>query len=172
MNNDRFLHVASRVLRFANWLNWALVAAFIVALLLSFVFGDGLARHLATKYHGHNVAETIATMRVLAALCLPGGLALHQILTRLHAIVATVRAGDPFIAANAARLHRIGWALLALQLLDLTLGGIVLVLDRLGVDHATWTPGFGGWIAALMMFVLARVFRVGAAMRDDLAMTV
>ena len=59
-----------------------------------------------------------------------------------------------------------------LQLLDLALGGIGVVFSRLGVDHSTWTPGFTGWIAVLMIFVLARVFRVGAAMSDDLAMTV
>jgi hypothetical protein len=33
-------------------------------------------------------------------------------------------------------------------------------------------PGFTGWIGVVMLFVLARVFRVGARMRDDLAMTV
>ncbi len=172
MKNDRSLNVASRILLIANWLNWASVAVSITALLLSFIFGDWLAGQLATKYHGQNVGETIATIRALTLLCPLAGLAVHQILTRLRAIVATVRAGDPFIAANAARLHRIGWALLVLQLLDLALGGIVLVLDRLGVEHGTWTPGITGWIAALMIFVLARVFRVGAAMRDDLAMTV
>ena len=46
------------------------------------------------------------------------------------------------------------------------------VLDRLGVEHVTWTPAFTGWIAVAMIFVLARVFRVGAEMRDDLEMTV
>jgi hypothetical protein len=172
VRNNRILHLASRTLRVANWLNWAFVTGFVIALLLSFVFADALAAQLAAKYHGHNVTETIVTMRSLALLGFPGGLALHQIFTRLHAIVATVQAGDPFVADNADRLQRIGWALLALQLLDFGLGGIVVILDRLGVDHATWTPGFTGWIAVLMMFVLARVFREGAAMRDDLAMTV
>ena len=172
MRKDRVLEVARHVLRLAHWLNWVFVVGFGIALLLSFVFGDQLARHLAIKYHGHNVAATIAMMQVMVLLGLPGGLALHQIFIRLNEIVATVQSGDPFVVANAARLQRIGWALLALQLLDLVLGGIVLFLDRLGVDHATWTPGFTGWIAVLMMFVLARVFRTGAAMRDDLAMTI
>jgi hypothetical protein len=172
VRNDRILSIASATLRIVNGLNWAFVAGFIVALLMSFVFRDALATHLAAKYHGRNVAETIFTMRMLVLLGISAGIALHQIFSRLHAIVATVRAGDPFVAANADRLQRIGWALLALQLLDLALGGIAVVFDRLGVDHATWTLGFTGWIAVLMIFVLARVFHVGAVMRDDLAMTV
>ena len=172
MRDDRILNIASVTLRIANWLNWAFVAGFIVALLMSFVFMDALATQLASKYHGRNVAETIMAMRGLALLGIPAGFAVHQIFTRRHAIVATVLAGDPFVAANADRLQRIGWGLLVLQLLDLALGGISVVFSRLGVDHATWTPGFTGWIAVLMIFVLARVFRVGAAMSDDLAMTV
>ena len=172
MRNDRILNIGSAMLRIANWLNWAFVVGFIVALLMSFVFADALATQLASKYHGRNVAETIVTMRALALIGIPAGFALHQIFTRLHAVVATVRAGDPFVAANADRLQRIGWALLVLQLLDLALGGIGVVFDRLGVDYATWTPGFTGWIAVLMIFVLARVFRIGAAMSDDLALTV
>ena len=108
MRGDRILNIASVTLRMANCLNWAFVAGFIVALLMSFVFVDALATQLASKYHGRNVAETIATMRALALLGIPAGFAVHQIFTRLHAIVATVLAGDPFVAANADRLQRIG----------------------------------------------------------------
>lgn len=169
---DRVLVVASAVVRFANWANWAIAGGMVVAVLLSFVFGDALAAHLAVKYPGGHIAATMSLMRVMAGLAIVAAFAVHQIFTRLLAIVATVRAGDPFVAANAGRLQRIGWALLAIQLLDLVLGAVNLVLDRIGVDHATWTPALGGWIAVLMIFVLARVFRVGAAMRDDLAMTV
>jgi hypothetical protein len=46
----------------------------------------------------------------------------HAVLKRLLAIVETVRAGDPFVAANASRLRAIGWVLLALQLLSLVVG--------------------------------------------------
>ena len=47
----------------------------------------------------------------------------YLILKRLLAMVETVRAGDPFVAANAQRLQAIAWALLALQLLGLVIGG-------------------------------------------------
>ena len=169
---DRVLVVASGLLRFAKWINWAGAIGFAGAIVLSFVFGDALTTQIATKYHGRNVPETVAILRGLGVIGIVAAVALHHLFSRLLAIVATVRAGDPFVVANADRLQRIGLALLAIQLLDLVLGAITFELGRIGVDHATWMPGFTGWIAVVMMFVLARVFRVGAAMRDDLAMTV
>ena len=48
----------------------------------------------------------------------------YFILRRLLAMVDTVRGGDPFIADNAYRLQAIAWALLALQLLSMVIGGI------------------------------------------------
>src|ERR687896_26233 len=95
------------------------------------------------------------------------------ILILLLAIVETVRAGDPFVAANAARLQAIAWALLALQLLG-------LVIDAIGKSVSTpahpvdLDAGFSitGWLAVLLTFLLARVFAQGAHMRDDLEGTV
>ena len=169
---DRVLVVASGLLRFANWVNWACAIGFAGAIVLSFVFGDALTAQISTKYHGRNTAETVAILRGMGVMGIVAAIALHQLFSRLLAIVSTVRAGDPFVMANANRLQRIGWALLVIQLLDLVIGAITFELSRIGVDHATWTPAFTGWIAVVMIFVLARVFRLGAQMRDDLAMTV
>lgn len=169
---DRGLTVARGVLRVGNGINWLFGIATLAALLVSFPLGDRLAAHLVAKYPHGDIAGTIAVVRVMALLAIAASVAAHQIFTRLLAIVATVDAGDPFIIDNAARLRRIGWALLSLQLLNLAAGAIIVLLDRMGVDHPTWAPGLTGWIAVVMVFALARVFQVGAAMRDDLAMTV
>ena len=97
----------------------------------------------------------------------------YLVLKRLLAIVETVRAGDPFVAANASRLQAIAWALLALQLLGLVIGAIGKAISTPAhpVDLDT---GFSisGWLAVLLTFVLARVFAEGAQMRDDLEGTV
>jgi len=91
----------------------------------------------------------------------------------LLAMVETVRAGDPFVAANAYRLNAIAWVLLCLQLI-----GLVVAL----IGKAVSTPGHplhldagfspGGWLAVIMTFVLARVFAEGTLMREDLEGTV
>src|SRR5688572_27331179 len=97
----------------------------------------------------------------------------YVVLKRLLAIVGTVRAGDPFVAANANRLQAIAWSLFALQLLSLVIGGIARTVSTpahpIDVD-----AGFSinGWLAVLLTFLLARVFAEGALMRDDLEGTV
>src|SRR5882724_4920571 len=63
-------------------------------------------------------------LRAIAALGLAAIPLNYVVLKRLLAIVETVRAGDPFVAANADRLRAIAWALLALQVLSLVIGGI------------------------------------------------
>jgi hypothetical protein len=46
----------------------------------------------------------------------------YVVLSRLRAILDTVRDGDPFVAANARRLQTIAWAYLGLELLHLGVG--------------------------------------------------
>src|SRR5438045_9079355 len=63
-------------------------------------------------------------LRAIAVLGLAAIPLNYVVLKRLLAIVETVRAGDPFIAANAARLNAIGCALLALNVLSIVIGAI------------------------------------------------
>ena len=93
----------------------------------------------------------------------------HLVLTRLLAIVGTVRRGDPFVAANAHRLQAIAWALLALQLLSLVIAGIAEAISS-PAHPLDLDAGFSinGWLAVLLTFVLARVFAEGTIMREDL----
>ena len=95
-----------------------------------------------------------------------------RVLGALAEMVDTVRAGDPFVAANAARVRLIGWGLLALQLLDLALGAGTWWARAHRIQALDWQPSVTGWLAVLVAFVLARVFRAGAAMRDDIEGTV
>ena len=97
----------------------------------------------------------------------------HILLTRLLAIVETVRRGDPFVAGNAARLQTTAWALLGLELLHLAVGAIAAAASSpsqpLDLD---WNFSVSGWLAVLLLFVLAQVFDHGTRLRDDLEGTV
>ena len=97
----------------------------------------------------------------------------YAILKRLLAIVETVRAGDPFVGANASRLQAIAWALLTLQLLSLVIASIAKAVAIPG-KPLDLDAGFSinGWLAVLLTFLLARVFAEGTRMRDDLEGTV
>ena len=61
------------------------------------------------------------------------------------------------------------WLMLAMELLSILIGAYAAWM---GPDFSWMEVGGGmsitGLVAVLMLFVLARVFAVGAAMRDDL----
>ena len=97
----------------------------------------------------------------------------YAVLKRLLAIVETVRAGDPFVAANAGRLQAIAWVLLALQLLSIVIGAIARAISTPAHPlHLDAGFSINGWLAVLLTFLLARVFAEGALMREDLEGTV
>jgi hypothetical protein len=159
-------------LRILIVLNWVYGAIILVMLTYSFVNEPFLlkALKLSSLQENPGIVLGVRTIAALGLLTVPINLAM---LKRLLAMVRTVRAGDPFVAANAYRLHAIAWALLALQVI-----GLVIAL----IGKAVSTPahplhldaGFspGGWLAVILTFVLSRVFAEGTLMREDLEGTV
>ena len=112
-------------------------------------------------------------LRAIAVLGLAAVPLNYVVLKRLLAIVETVRAGDPFVAANASRLQAIAWALLALQLLSLVIGAIAKAVSTPAHPvHLDAGFSINGWLAVLLTFLLARVFAEGTRMREDLEGTV
>lgn len=165
---------STTTMRFAGGLLRVLVILNIVCLLLfatiglgSFLIEERLLRTL-TENGISDPASRLAGMRLALLL---GGLAVlpaHLLLTRLQRMVASVGAGEAFAPVNAVRLKRIAWALLALQFLDLAFAWLSFRFD----ESFSWTPSVTGWLAVLLLFVLAQVFEQGAAMREELDATV
>jgi hypothetical protein len=161
-------HVVLRVLVILNWL----MAAAILALLV--VSPNEQWIMSAFKLSPSPDAERlIMGLRVVAVLGLVTIPLNYGILKRLLAMVETVRAGDPFVASNAARLRAIAWALLALQFLSISIGAIGKSVST-PAHPVNLNAGFSinGWLAVLLTFLLARVFAEGTLMRDDLEGTV
>jgi hypothetical protein len=115
----------------------------------------------------------ILGLRAIAVIGLAAIPLHYAVLNRLLAMVESVRAGDPFVAANAGRLHAIAWVLLALQLLSLVIGAIGKAISTAAHPlHLDAGFSINGWLAVLLTFLLARVFAAGTLMRDDLEGTV
>jgi hypothetical protein len=164
-----------------------LIAALMVALCIfaASMVAIGLGA-VATVERGRIIAELqavgapasgiwliVAALMLIIALMAMGGV----FFVRLLAVVNSVGKGDPFDPANADRLAQMGW---------LALGGQVLILPLMGL--AEWFAPYlekagegsdlgldfdiGGILLILVLFILARVFRHGAAMREDLEGTV
>src|SRR5678815_2350157 len=112
-------HAALRILIILNWL----VGVAIIALLV--VSPNEQWIMSAFKLSPSPETERLVMgLRAIALLGL-GTIPLnYAVLKRLLAIVQTVRAGAPFVAANASRLQSIAWTLLALQLVGLVIGAI------------------------------------------------
>ena len=105
--------------------------------------------------------------------------ALFVFFGRLRAIINTVGEGDPFAPANAERLNLMAWLLLGAQVLTWPLIAVAIPLvrwaDKLeGVNIQGDLNGLDltGVLMVLVLFILARVFRHGAQMREDLEGTV
>ena len=166
------LPIAFIVLRVLIVLNWFFGACILALLVFTFVNEPWTMRALGVTDYPD--AQTVMNgMRVVATLGVVGTLLNHAILKRLLAMVLTVRQGDPFTAANAYRLQAIGWVLLVLQLLSLTIAAIARAIST--PEHVfELDAGFSvnGWLAVLLTFVLARVFAEGALMREELEGTV
>jgi hypothetical protein len=161
-------HVVLRILIVLNWLSGAAIATLLVVMptrrwIMS-------AFHLSPSPEADQLIMGLRAIAVLGLVAIP----LHYVvLKRLLAIVETVRAGDPFVAANASRLQAIAWTLLALQLLSLVIGAIAKAVSTPAHPlHLQAGFSISGWLAVLLTFLLARVFAEGTLMREDLEGTV
>lgn len=161
------LPVVRVVLRILILLNW-LTAAGILALL--FVLPNERWILSAFDLSPSPEAERLVSgLRAIAAIGLVTVPLNYLILKRLLEIVETVRAGDPFVAANASRLQTIAWTLLTLQLLSIVIESIAKAVSIPG-HPIDLDAGFSinSWLAVLLTFLLARVFAKGTQMREDL----
>jgi len=123
-------------------------------------------------------ASVYWAVAVVLALLIGLFLAVMRFLLELSGIVKSVERGDPFEPENADRLSRMGWIAVAGYSTAIVIGSIAawiksvageagnyIDVDDVGLDG-------GGVLLILVLFILARVFRHGAAMREDLAGTV
>ena len=171
MKQSSALPIAYVVLRILIVLNW-LYAAAILTLLLVMPHEQWIMKSFDLS-PGPEAQRMIWGLRSVAVLGLVAVPMNYAILKRLLAMVETVRAGDPFVAANAYRLHAIAWFLLALQLLSMVIGGIGKAIASKDFPlHLDAGFSINGWLAVILMFVLARVFAEGTLMREDLEGTV
>lgn len=139
----------------------------LLGLPLSFVF-EGVFHDFFTKRPAEmHPAMLIGTLRVWGLIGLAMVAAVHAVLTRLLAMTATVREGDPFVPENAVRLKTIAWCLLGAQILYLAFG-IMAKLMNLAGSNIEWSWSPNGWLAVVLTFVLARVFEEGTRIRADL----
>ena len=172
MRQSSALAAARIMLRILIPLHW-IFGALILALLAT-TFGPPAWTWRALSVGavtGHE--NLIAGMRSIMVIGILGVPIVHVVFSRLLSIVESVRLREPFSAENAGRLKTIAWSLLALELLHISVVAVAAAVSTRGVPlHISDDFSVSGWLAILLLFVLAQVFLAGTRMREDLEGTV
>lgn len=156
----------------AKVLLYILLAGLIVALVSSIValVSYGLARNSALLVSPLDPVWRPVSRMLIALVALDTAIGM---VLRLMALIDSVEDGEAFAVANAERLEWIGGAVIGLMALGFFAAMIgVTVRGDINGFPLSIDPAPGGVAIALLLFILARVFRKGAEMRTDLEGTV
>ena len=172
MKHSTALPPTSVTLRILIVLNWIFGALIFTLLAISFQAEEWTWRALGVgAVAGHE--GVVAGMRAIMVIGIVGIPIAHVVFSRLLRIVESVCTGEPFTMDNAGRLRTIAWALLGLELLHVCVVAIASAISTKEVPlRISGNLNVTGWLAILLLFVLAQVFLQGTRMREDLEGTV
>jgi hypothetical protein len=142
----------------------ALVAGFVAP-----SFGAGLLDGLSGAERDPHADFALAGRLTLLGAFLACGFT-WWIINRLRRILLAVNQGDAFEFANVKRLQAVGLGLLGIQLTAILLS--IVAPQAIGQSASDYEFDLGSWLGILVVFILAEVFRQGAAMRDEQLATV
>ena len=171
-NRNALIGASALAIRLAMVANGCFIAAIGAGLVASLALGGHFTTLLLGPDLAGDIAGTTTGMRCLMLTGLAAAALIQYIALVLGRILAAVAADDPFAVTNAGRIRRIAWALLAFQMLDVPMMAIRHAFPGLGNAAPDTGLSPGGWLAVLMMFVLARIFTTGTSMRDYLRETI
>lgn len=145
----------------------------LVAIPAIFIFRSQVETELNSEGIPLEAFTALASLLALAAVA--AGL-VFLVARLLWQMVGTVRAGDPFVPENATRLSRMAWITLGIQLIGFPMAAVAIWLNELTGDTHAENVGDGVSVSAILLvmilFILARVFRKGTEMREELEGTV
>lgn len=170
---DRLLFATRLVLTFLIW--FTVAAALVASLLIPLVIlkHGAVVRDLAESGIRAGALPWMVLLLMLGIAMAILGFFFFRLLRR---IVDSVGDGDPFVPVNADRLRSMAWLSLALQAVMIAATPLMIWFDALpekpNVHHGESGFSVGALVTALLLFILARVFRVGSQMREELEGTV
>ena len=157
----------------ARWVLTLILLLFVPATIISVFLPGGLsiAALLSGAGRRGEVPGAYSAGSILAYAS--GNLALALVIVMaLRQMMRTVSAGQPFDPANTVRLRRIAAAMAGLALLATLVRPMIPALARSARHLATPDLNLGLWLGALVVLVLAEIFREGTRLREDADMTI
>jgi len=164
--DDPLLKTVALVLHVLVWLH--AFAMIVVAIMLGAVLTihrSEIVSDIAAKGLAADTYWAIVTVRAGVVAILFLGL---RFTIELKRIVASVGDGDPFIADNATRLSHMAWLTLARYLIAFPVSVAAAATDELAERFSIEFDATGGVVIVFTLFILARVFRTGTEMREEL----
>jgi len=126
--------------------------------------------HDAGQAMDPRIITGISTVLLFAAAI--GALGFYFLLL-LRRIIDSVACGETFSLLNAERLARMGWLSVITVVISIPAGASAYVITHaIHRENIDISFSIGGVLMALVLFILARVFREGAKMREELEGTV
>ena len=142
------------------------------------IFKDRINSEIAENF-GSSVSDfPVATITVLLLIGIAIMYFAFRFFGRLRQIIETVEEGDPFVPENADRLTSMAWLLTGTYVLFGVAAAIAISLkswvEQLkGEDfQLAFSVDLSMILMIIVLFILARVFRKGTEMREDLEGTV
>jgi len=135
---------------------------------------DRVAREMAGGAPA-DLASVMTAIQGLMLMAVLGAGLLFFFARLLGFIIDTVGKGDPFVPDNADRLRTMAWLALAFQLLAIPIAALSAYIGLhvpAAALHVDPSISFNGVMMAIVLFILARVFRRGTQMREELEGTV
>lgn len=117
--------------------------------------------------------ETIWALALIPALTAVIAVLGFYFMRHLYRIIGTVGEGDPFVPDNAVRLRSMGWISVAVHVVAIPTAALAQWAQTVTRDmHFQVDLPLAGLFLAFVLFILARVFREGTRMREDLEGTI
>ncbi|MGB3711112.1 MAG: DUF2975 domain-containing protein [Erythrobacter sp.] len=176
--NDLLLLAGQVIAIFVQIVMGIAAAVLVIVVPLFFLFRDEVTAEIAAESAAAAEAFPVMPTAGLLLIALAVVALVFLFFQRLRAIIATVGEGDPFAPENADRLNLMAWLLLGVQILMIPASALGLLVAKWAdeVENADITIDAGldltGILMIIILFILARVFKHGAAMRADLEGTV
>lgn len=175
-HKDSLLLFGKSLALFLQWGCAIVAGVFLLLVPVILLAGAGM---LPGVGNSDSIAASPASAAAIVALLALILAALSRFFGKLGAIVASASEGDPFTPENATQLSAMAWLFLGVKILTMLI--VALRHHLAGLmdkgESGDSVLGFGlydldAFLIVVVLFILARIFRHGAAMRDDLVGTV
>lgn len=167
---DPLLAVVKLILAISMAAFLALAAIIALVAPALFIWRDKVTIQMAEQGAPPEAIWAVATVVLLVSTMFVLG---FYFVRHLYRIVASVGEGDPFVPINARRLSAMAWIAVTVHIIAIPVSMIGRWAESLSPRiHWEADVPLAGLFLALVLFILARVFREGTRLREELEGTV